>query len=528
MAWNLADQLNTDMDSESLLDSRPSAVDQLRKEEAVRVIDSGGDLNENSKGSFVSGSNIAPLEDIKTRASANSESRRVKAEETSNPLDNFEPVKQAPQPKKELTIGEIVADGYSLIGQVQKLKNGRTGANAREVAREKAIDEQFIGQVYSRMGDLFEERNMDRNLVSRLGALPGGGFRTAEEIDRVDRIRREGAVLKDDNGNEVVIEKGLDWDRAFEADKLVWAQELKSRTKGAGASEGDIVGEINKINTAVKSISDEYGNALQGKEAEYESLTSRKDALLKLPTGVSRYSDRLSRLEDREARMNNAVVAGVGYGEISKENLPQEIARLKQQQVALAVDNAPYFKDRETLKSWASDKNTRRLPFFTDANGARVLARMSDDPNVLSVWAPTQNDWIPLDLNKDAPTAETKTTNPLSSNEAGKKLNKLTAPIADLTSRYTPQELFEKAGDRVIDAGLNIGDYLATGVRNNVLAPALEFSAGASGKELDLEDLPNPSFKDRKWKNLTPKERAALLGRSSPGLTTMEAVRKAK
>jgi hypothetical protein len=227
--------------------------------------------------------------------------------------------------------------------------------------------------------------------------------------------------------------------------------------------------------------------------------------------------------------MNNAVVAGVGYGEISKENLPQEIARLKQQQVTLAVDNAPYFKDRETLKSWASDKNTRRLPFFTDVNGARVLARMTeDDPNNLSIWAPTKNVCISAAPPKKETPAQEKTATNSKPNETGKKLNKLTAPVADLTSRYTPQELFEKAGDRVIDAGLNIGDYFATGVRNNVLAPALEFSAGVAGKELDLEDLPNPSFKDRKWKNLTSKERAALLGRSSPGLTTMEAALKTK
>jgi hypothetical protein len=335
MAWNLADQLNTDMD-ESLFDGLPSAVDQLRKEEAVRVIDSGGDLNENSKGSFVSGSNIAPLEDIKTRASANSESRRVKAEETSNPLDNFEPVKQAPQPKKELTIGEIVADGYSLIGQVQKLKNGRTGANAREVAREKAIDEQFIGQVYGRMGDLFEERNMDRNLVSRLGALPGGGYRTAEEIDRVDRIRREGAVLKDDNGNEVVIEKGLDWDRAFEADKLVWAQELKSRTK-AGAAGGDPWEAADKAATGLKTA--------------MENLTAAQASGNQQATDLAQSNFELA--EQRQNQVTNGVYFRNKHRGI-QQNLATAITHLNNPKVnykGVAYDQVDKSKPEDNLSS---------------------------------------------------------------------------------------------------------------------------------------------------------------------------------
>jgi hypothetical protein len=483
MAWNLADQLNTDMGSESLFDSLPSAVDQLRKEEAVRVIDSGGDLNENSKGSFVSGSNIAPLEDIKTRASVNSELRRAKAEETGNPLDNFE-VKQAPQQspsKKELTIGEIVAEGYGLISQVQKLKNGRTGANAREVAREKAIDEQFIGQVYSRMGDLFEERNMDRNLVSRLGALPGGGFRTAEEIDRVDRIRREGAVLKDDNGNEVVIEKGLDWDRAFEADKLVWAQELKSRTKGAGASEGDIVGETNKINTALKSVSDENGNPLQGREAEYESLTSRKDALLKLPTGVSRFSDQFSRLSDRERKLNLALANGVNFGDISKDSIPQELANLNEQKIALAIERAPTFNmtdpaDKARMQDWLSKNETKSLPFNAILSDGAGTFEPTGKENIYRRWSPIEKQWKIADFNKPQPTAtseEPETNSEFSkAGQTGQKLRKAAGKLAGAA----------EAG--VARAGAAVADLLPLSV--NTGASVIEGAAGVFDTPLNL------------------------------------------
>jgi hypothetical protein len=457
---------------------------------------------------------------------------RLTSDMTGNPLDDFEaplkkeapkeaPVVESEQSDEPPSPGRIIADGYNYISQIKAVQSGRFG-KTREVQREKALDNQAIFQAYSAMQARLSERGYDDpTLVNTLGTHKGGGFRSAEDIDRLFEIKAKGLEYRTQDGNIAKLGPNAPWSAIVDAaDEAGGITIMKPSDPLKTAQES--------INL-VKSFLDADGKPLPGKEAIVESLYNKVDTDLGVPTGVARYSDQLSRLEGQEARMNNAVVAGVGYGEISKENLPQEIARLKQQQVTLAVDNAPYFKDRETLKSWASDKNTRRLPFFTDVNGARVLARMTeDDPNNLSIWAPTQNDWISAAPPKKETPAQEKTATNSKPNETGKKLNKLTAPVADLTSRYTPQELFEKAGDRVIDAGLNIGDYLATGVRNNVLAPALEFSAGAAGKELDLEDLPNPSFKDRKWKNLTSKERAALLGRSSPGLTTMEAALKTK
>jgi hypothetical protein len=238
-------------------------------------------------------------------------------------------------------------------------------------------------------------------------------------------------VLKDDNGNEVVIERGLDWDRAFEADKLVWAQELKSRTK-AGATE-DIVGEINKINTAVKSVSDEYGNALQGKEAEYESLTSRKDALLKLPTGVSRFSDQFSRLSDRERKLNLAFANGVNFGDISKDSIPQELEKLNEQKITLAIERAPTFNmtdsaDKARMQDWLSKNETKSLPFNAILSDGAGTFEPTGKENVYRRWSPIEKQWKIADFNKPQPAAasEAPETNSEFSRagQAGQKIRK--------------------------------------------------------------------------------------------------------
>ena len=252
MAWNLADQFNSDLDEKGLFDNLPAQVSQLRSDEVLKA--DVRKLNKTTEGSVVPDSKIAPLEDPKTRSELDSTSRQLKAEQSGNVFDNFEPPKKqtpAPQeqqePPKELTLGEIIAEGYGIIGQVKALKNLRTGAK-REVTREREIDEQFIGMVRSRMGDLFEERNLDRNLVERLATRPGGGYRTAEEIDRVDRIRREGAVINVD-GQEITLPKDLDWDQAFDADNRIWAQSFKA----AKTKENDSVKQTQEFFNLAKS-----------------------------------------------------------------------------------------------------------------------------------------------------------------------------------------------------------------------------------------------------------------------------------
>ena len=123
MAWNLADQFNTDLKKESIFDNLPAQTSQLRRDEMLKT---DAKLNTSAEGSFVPDSKIAPLEDPRTRSELNSTSRQLKAEETGNVFDSFEP--PAPQeqqePPKELTLGEIISEGYGIISQVKGLKNG--------------------------------------------------------------------------------------------------------------------------------------------------------------------------------------------------------------------------------------------------------------------------------------------------------------------------------------------------------------------------------------------------------------------
>ena len=527
-SWSLTDTLNTDFDRGSLFDDLPEASNKMQQFTESKSSDKGA-INKSLELSSVPSDQREQLEQMGSYTPSSEENKTA-----SNPLDFVAPEKAAPQAPQEddWTLGKyfsVAREGLQKLDSIEKQNNF---GNATQRGVNKARFEAYKSQLMEELSDHIENKfGVPRAEVGGLFlglSKDGSGYRSREEIDQIADIRKNGVAILDDTGNPRHF-NAQSWDQAMELQKIQRSREIEIGLKKSAA--GDPVKTAQESMNLVKSFLDADGKPLPGKEAIVESLYNKVDTDLGVPTGVSLYSDQFSRLQNKEARMNNAMVAGVGYGDIPKENLPQEIVRLREQSVSLAADKAPYFDSQEGLKTWFADPATRNLPAFVKINEARVLVKKNgDDPNILDLWSPTEKNWGVVDFNKkEAPPEGAKATpNPSSSNEAGKKLNKLTAPVADLTSRYTPQELFEKAGDRVIDAGLNIGDYFATGVRNNVLAPALEFSAGVAGKELDLEALPNPSFKARKWKSLTPKERAALLGRSSPGLTIMEAGLKAK
>jgi hypothetical protein len=385
MAWNLADQFNTDLERGSVFDNLPAQTSQLRRDEMLKT--DAGKLNTSAEGSFVPDSKIAPLEDPRTRSELNSTSRQLKAEETGNVFDSFEPPKKTPapqeqqEPPKELTLGEIISEGYGIISQVKGLKNGRTGANAREVAREKALDEQFIGMVYSRMGDLFEERNLDRNLVERLGTRPGGGYRTAEEIDRVDRIRREGATIKVD-GQEITLPKDMDWDQAFEADKLVWA----SSVKAAKTKEDDSIERATKAQSLIDAISKKE-NRTDEDEMALQKLGAERDAAMQLPQGASKLGAQLNRYFRQNQELEEAKNMGLDtYDGVTADQFDTRIAENMNRIQAIAIKNAPSFKDSAERDAWLRNKETKNLPFKMAIGGKPTVVYATEDPNVVTSY----------------------------------------------------------------------------------------------------------------------------------------------
>jgi hypothetical protein len=422
--WNLADELNMDFSTDSLFDDIPSKAKALRGDEVVQS--TGREFNTSAEGSFVPGSAIAPIETPKSRASADSILREREAQLSGNPLDNFQapPVAKTEESEEEpsaYSTGQSISEGYRMISDIKRMQAGRTGRNAREVAREKALDNQAIGAVYSAMQQHLESKGYDPRLVDMLGTKQGGGFRTAEDIDRLFEIKSKGTTFQDENG-EVVVAPDSDWDIVFEADRASRAQSLKSRKSAAS----DPLKSATEIQNLLSKFTDESGNPLAGKEAIVDGLNSQLDTAIGAPTGVAAYSYRYGRISDRADKLQRAMDTGVALGDITKDQLPQEIARLNQEQVALSAEKAPYFKDRESLAKWLSDSNTRNLPYFTDINGARSLARYNGiDPNTPQVWSPTQSMWVNFSSpEKTQPTPEKPQSEFSEAGQTGQKIRK--------------------------------------------------------------------------------------------------------
>lgn len=232
--WNLADELNMDWSSGALFDDLPSRAKALRGDE---VVQSGRELNTSAEGSFVPGSAIAPIETPKSRANADSILREREAQLSGNPLDNFQVAAKAEveEEPKAYSTGQAISEGYRMISDIKRMQAGRTGRNAREVAREKALDNQAIGAVYSAMQQHLESKGYDPRLVDMLGTKQGGGFRTAEDIDRLFKIKSEGIEYQDENG-PVQLLPDADWDLVFDADRIARAQALKSQKAAGGDS----------------------------------------------------------------------------------------------------------------------------------------------------------------------------------------------------------------------------------------------------------------------------------------------------
>ncbi len=152
---------------------------------------------------------------------------RLTSDMTGNPLDDFEAPLKKEAPKEapvveseesdEPSIGRIISDGYNYISQIKAVQSGRFG-KTREVQREKALDNQAIFQAYSAMQARLSERGYDDpTLVNTLGTNKGGGFRSAEDIDRLFEIKAKGLEYRTQDGNIAKLGANAPWSAIVDA-----------------------------------------------------------------------------------------------------------------------------------------------------------------------------------------------------------------------------------------------------------------------------------------------------------------------
>jgi hypothetical protein len=392
MEWNLADEINTNWSSGSLFDDLPSKAKALRTDEVLQSTDKGREFNTSAEGSFVPGSTIAPIETPKLKAEADSVLLESNVRNLSeNPLNNF----QAPAAKAEVeepqtySTGQAISEGYRMISDIKRMQAGRVGRNAREVAREKALDNQAIGAVYSAMQQHLESKGYDPRLVDMLGTKQGGGFRTAEDIDRLFEIKSKGTKFQDENG-EVIVAPDSDWDLVFEADRASRAMLLKSqKTATGGGAE-----EISRWQNVLKNTLDTDGNVMPNRIGEYEKATSELDRLSGAPTGTTRYFQDTGRVLSENTKLSRALANNVSYKGIQKEQLQNKINENIESLIQLAIDRgaAPSQTElKDYLKTGA--------PFLMNVSGQERVVFPTDKPDVYKLWDPTVKKFGTFDLN---------------------------------------------------------------------------------------------------------------------------------
>jgi hypothetical protein len=247
---------------------------------------------------------------------------------SSNPLENLPEVEktQPEQSDEPPSIGKIVAGGHDLISKIKTAQSGRTGRNAREVAREKALDNQAILQVYSAMQARLSERGYDDpTLVNTLGTNNGGGLRSAEDIDRLFEIKAKGLEYRTQDGNIAKLQRNAPWSAILAA-----SDEAGGITIMKPSDPGKDLGQLaDNHKKAEESFAAATASGDERAIARAKSLLELQEEQLNAATGGKFRRDTHAGIQQNFAtampHLNNPKVnyKGVAYDQVDKSK-PQD------------------------------------------------------------------------------------------------------------------------------------------------------------------------------------------------------------
>jgi hypothetical protein len=266
---------------------------------------------------------------------------RLTSDMTGNPLDDFEaplkkeapkeaPVVESEESDDPPSIGRIISDGYNYISQIKAVQSGRFG-KTREVQREKALDNQAIFQAYSAMQARLSERGYDDpSLVNILGTHNGGGLRSAEDIDRLFKIKQEGITFQTEDGRTARLDPDAPWETIMEADR---------KTRGV------------KIEGAAGDPWEAADKAATGLKTAMENLTTAEASTNQQAIDLARSNFELA--EQRQNQVTNGVYFRNKHRGI-QQNLATAITHLNNPKVnykGVAYDQVDKSKPEDNLSS---------------------------------------------------------------------------------------------------------------------------------------------------------------------------------
>jgi hypothetical protein len=300
------------------------------EDSAQRIFSGMADPEKKQVDQTVVETGVKSLQPERSYTPAKEGSGRLTSDMTGNPLDDFEAPLKKEAPKEapvveseqdeQPSIGKIIADGHNYISQIKAVQSGRFG-KTREVQREKALDNQAIFQAYSAMQARLSERGYDDpTLVATLGTYKGGGLRSAEDIDRLFEIKKNGLQYQTKEGNIAKLEKNAPWSAIVDAADEVGGITIM-KPSDPGKDFGQLADNLKKAEdsyTAVKDSDDESA------KARAKSIVELYEGQLNAATEGKFFRDRHAGIQQNLLtainHLNNPKVnyKGVAYDQVDK------------------------------------------------------------------------------------------------------------------------------------------------------------------------------------------------------------------
>ena len=524
MAWNLLDTLNSDLTKTNPFDGIDTAESNKKLTNQAAPIETAQEIAPDP---------VQLNQDVGQTQVFNqldSSGQRAKPDSKIGVFDSIPTEKEtqftaAPpvvEEERKATLGEVFNQGVGRFRDIEASFKANNYGKDREKGENSAFHAAWKAALLDKLSSHVEDNyGIPKDQVGSIFttlAKTNGGFRTAREMDEIIKIQKEGASFTGVDG-EVTVGPDEPWEVALAAHKAKQTAALR------GEKPVDAVKELGQITEQLSKLRDKDGNLIagDGNEALNENLLARRDAVMKLPTGTSAFSTSFNRLNVEDNNLSYAESAGVGYKNLEPGEITARRLQINQDRVALAIQHAPTFGDKGEQLKYMTDPETKGLPFKETVNGIPTILFPTDKPNIYKQWSSSEKTWKIFDANKkEEPNlgSENAAAEAASPNESGKRLGAAGKRAIQKTANAIQKTANYLEGP-TMDELLNRADYVATGIRNNITAPAVELAAGVAGENLDLGRTSNPSVADRDKKQLTPKERAAILTRTHSPLTSL-------
>ena len=443
----------------------------------------------------------------------------------SNPLLNMPEIQAREAKKKEDSLGSFITNEYSFLQEQENLTALLSKKNPERVARGAAVEymkSQFNSEAAKKFG-------ISPAAVPMLVYSSRGVLRSSEEIDQIHGAMKQGYVdLPDDKGQMLRYEVKSPEDAVALTEKQRMTPINRAAT--GGPSQEDLTKAMANYNAAKEQLAQAQstGDAVQINGAL--AVVGAAEGYLNQSTGGDFYRRKHEAVQSDALRALNNVGNskvywnGAAYDDPSVKGSQDPMAKLSAEQFLAnqvttgAIPTVTFVRNE---KGEAVDINADAALAYTTKMGVqKTLVAAWNGPNLdWFAFTPSAKEGEQLvPITTKAPPAPPagegkKSSEAASPNQSGKRLGAALKPAIRNTANFLKGP--------TTDELLNRADYVATGIRNNITAPAVEWAAGIAGEDLDLGRTPNPSVADRDKKQLTAKDRAAILSRSQNPLTNL-------